>query len=119
MQLKDENPFSICNTPPRGKVRKLKRKSAKSSSTIANRNFFVDFLTSNCISICFPRSDGMIFPFGVILGLNIGLQRIGFFFKIKSVRGVFESKDNLRRSTIYTKHRYSSEKNLDGNNIEI
>jgi hypothetical protein len=118
MQFIEENPSRICNTVPKGKVRKLKRKSAKSSSAVANKIFLFDVLLITFTTICLPSSesdDGKPFPI-LVLGWKFGFElqiRIGFFFNTKSVRGVFESKDSLRRSATYTtqKKSYIMEKN--------
>jgi hypothetical protein len=110
MQFIEENPSRICNTVPKGKVRKLKRKSAKSSSAVANKIFLVDALLITFTTICLPSlesDDGKPFPV-LVFGWKFGFElqiRIGFFFNTKSVRGVFESKDNLRRSATYTQQK--------------
>jgi len=103
MQLKQEFPSNMCNTPPKGKVRKLKTKSAKSSSASANTIFSFDFLTSTLTTIFLP-SSGDSSPLSNqdwFIGLKSSTR--GFFSKTKSVKGFFDINDNLRRSTTYTK----------------
>ena len=103
MQLKKENPWSMCNTPPKGNVRKLKKNSVKSSPASTNRICSFDFLnvTFTFTDICISSSDSSSPIRKSKLFLWFKLSTGWFFFKIKSVKGAFEINDNLRRSTIY------------------
>ncbi|WVY89622.1 hypothetical protein V8G54_035136 [Vigna mungo] len=90
------------STPPKGKVRKLKRKSTNSLSASANTIFPFNFLICISTTICLPSTDG-IFPISNIFGLiGVKLPRYCFFLRIKSVIGVLEINENLSKSELPT-----------------
>jgi hypothetical protein len=101
MQFKDENPSSICETPPNGNVKKLKTKSIKSSPASTNKNSPVDFLLTTFTDICPTLSDFTSLILNSDWFLCLNSRGKGLFLKKKSVKGVFVTNDNLRISTTY------------------